>query len=214
MTVCGGEFSTSTRTSCLNLIQGTWRTAATLLKERYHHSSWASPSGVRILGGHGGPWTSERIQEDGTSVGGFTLEFPLYGACTINMGSSALLTGGLYSANEVSEYNQNGYQRKLPQLLPGRFYHGCSYFDNEDGTKTFLVTGGYNGDYISSTELLLETSSNWIYSGELPTPRGGLRGANIDRRVIMTGGYDGGYLNEILEYEPNNGKWSLVGQMS
>ena len=117
------------------------------------------------------------------------------------MGSSALLTGGLYSANEVSEYNQNGYQRKLPQLLQGRFYHGCSYFDNEDGTKvdydsnscgviifqTFLVTGGYNGDYISSTELLLETSSNWIYSGELPTPRGGLRGANIDRRVIMTG---------------------------
>ena len=57
--------------------------------------------------------------------------------------------------------------------------------------QTFLVTGGYyeDNDYndLSSTELLVENSAKWIYSGELPTPRRGLRGANIDQRVIMTG---------------------------
>ena len=54
--------------------------------------------------------------------------------------------------------------------------------------QTFLVTGGYFfGNTLSSTELLIEASSNWVFSGDLPTPRWGLRGANIDQRVIMTG---------------------------
>ena len=118
-----------------------------------------------------------------------------------------ILTGGKYSKDQVSEYSESGFTRYLPKLLQGRYYHGCSYFENEEGTKvdidsiscgvnifqTFLVTGGYDDNddnddiYLSSTELLVENSAKWIYSGELPTPRHGLRGANIDQRVIMTG---------------------------
>ena len=114
-----------------------------------------------------------------------------------------ILTGGADSYNRVSEYSETGFTRDLPQLQQGREDHGCSYFENEEGTKvdidsnscgviifqTFLVTGGYNlfDDELSSTELLVENSAKWIYSGELPTPRYGLRGANIDQRVIMTG---------------------------
>ena len=112
-----------------------------------------------------------------------------------------ILTGGLYSPNRVSEYSETGFTRDLPQLLQGRWDHGCSYFENEEGTKvdidsnscgviifqTFLVTGGYNDGDLSSTELLVETSAAWILTGELPTPRWGLRGANIDQRVLMTG---------------------------
>ena len=114
-----------------------------------------------------------------------------------------LLTGGRYSYNRVSEYSESGFTRDLPQLQQGRRNHGCSYFENEEGTKvdidsnscgliifqTFLVTGGYDvsSNDLSSTELLVENSAKWIYSGELPTPRRGLKGANIDQRVIMTG---------------------------
>ena len=54
--------------------------------------------------------------------------------------------------------------------------------------QTYLVTGGYyDGGSLSSTELLVETSSTWTFSGRLPTPRYGLRGANIDGRILMTG---------------------------
>ena len=57
--------------------------------------------------------------------------------------------------------------------------------------QTYLVTGGFYygnyGDSLSSTELLVETSSTWTFSGQLPTPRDGLRGANIDGRILMTG---------------------------
>ena len=53
--------------------------------------------------------------------------------------------------------------------------------------QTFLVSGGIYGGDLSSTELLVESSSAWVYTGELPSPREGLRGANIDNRVLMTG---------------------------
>ena len=94
--------------------------------------------------------------------------------------------------------------RDLPRLLQGRYYHGCSYYNNDDGTKvsisfnsstiiifqTYLVSGGWTGsDFLSSTELLVETGSAWVLTGELPSPRVGLRGANIDNKVLMTGMY-------------------------
>merc|ERR1719300_1802563 len=113
MMVCGGYY---TRTSCLTLIDGTWQTTITLLDERDDHSSWASPSGVILLGGEGSPRTSERIQEDGTSVSGFPLEYSLDEACAINLDQKLILTGGIYYYDRVSEYSQSGFTRDLPEL--------------------------------------------------------------------------------------------------
>ena len=45
---------------------------------RYDHSSWVSPSGLTILLGGGYSFTTrttEKIQEDGTSVKSFDLEY-------------------------------------------------------------------------------------------------------------------------------------------
>ena len=54
--------------------------------------------------------------------------------------------------------------------------------------QTLLVTGGLAGhDYLSSTELLVGTASAWVNTGELPSRRTSLRGANIDSKVLMTG---------------------------
>ena len=35
----------------------------------------------------------------------------------------------------VSEYNETGHVRDLPQLIQGRRQHGCSFYSNTDGTK-------------------------------------------------------------------------------
>ena len=99
--------------------------------------------------------------------------------------------------------------RDLPPLQQGRDSHGCSYYNNAEGTKvgiyddflkvlvlhiiifqTYLVSGGYDDGpdaRLSSTELLVETASAWVNTGELPSPRSGLHGANIDNRILMTG---------------------------
>ena len=33
----------------------------------------------------------------------------------------------------------------------------------------------------------METASVWVLTGELPSPRKSLRGANIDNKILMTG---------------------------
>ena len=56
-------------------------------------------------------------------------------ACAINLGSSVILTGGGYTPTTVSEYNEAGWVRDLPDLLQGRQVHGCSYYNNKEGTR-------------------------------------------------------------------------------
>merc|ERR1711874_279780 len=207
LSVCGGGGYTSTRTSCLTLTNGTWETSKILQEERYYHSSWASPSGVILLGGENSTRNSERIQDDGTSTDSFSLGYDLSGACAINTGQTVVLTGGYDSPTRVSELSQSGVLTDLPKLQQGRYGHGCSFYTNEDNIKTYLVAGGYDGDFLSSTELLTDAATAWVFSGQLPSPRNGLRGANIDGKILMTGGgiYDGDdyiYYDEIVEFSP------------
>ena len=57
-------------------------------------------------------------------------------ACAINLGTTVIITGGYYSTdNTVTEYSEDGFVRDLPGLLEWRINHGCSYYDNEEGTK-------------------------------------------------------------------------------
>ena len=51
----------------------------------------------------------------------------------------------------------------------------------------FLVTGGYDGGNIASTELLVENTSAWVRAGNLPTARRGPGGVQIQQKVYMLG---------------------------
>ena len=59
-------------------------------------------------------------------------------ACAINIGAKVVLTGGYYSMDRVSEYTVAGFLRDLPELLRGRKWHGCSYFNNIEGLKVIF----------------------------------------------------------------------------
>ena len=119
------------------------------------------------------------------------------------MGSSVIITGGYYSSSRtrVSEYGEAGFIRYLPDLNQGRRSHGCSHYEDGEGRKvnidinysplilvqTYLVSGGYYYDSLSTTEVLLETGSAWTLTGQLPSPRNGLQAARIDNKIVMTG---------------------------
>ena len=51
------------------------------------------------------------------------------------MGTYVILTGGADALTPVTEYNQDGWVRDLPDLLQGRWNHGCSYYDNNEGSQ-------------------------------------------------------------------------------
>ena len=54
------------------------------------------------------------------------------------MGTSVILTGGWTSpgsTTRVTQYNEAGWVRDLPPLQQGRYSHGCSYYDNNEGSQ-------------------------------------------------------------------------------
>ena len=60
LTLCGGIY---TRTSCYTLTSsGSWEQTHSLSRERWHHSAWASPQGVMLLGGWDrSAWTTDHF---------------------------------------------------------------------------------------------------------------------------------------------------------
>ena len=56
-----------------------------------------------------------------------------------------------------------------------------------DYYQVFLVAGGYDDDYFSSTETLVEGGQAWNFQQPLPSGRTGLRGISLPNTVIMTG---------------------------
>ena len=72
---CGGG-PTSVQTTCVKWspASGTWTKSHTLRQKRYGHVSWATSSGVYLIGGMISPDTSEKVKLDGSVEEGFDLK--------------------------------------------------------------------------------------------------------------------------------------------
>jgi len=217
---CGGHGENDTDTSCLTFSDGQWRETHQLQKGRVLHSSWMSQQGLVLLGGYGGGEnTTEILTDDGGSLPSFTLKYDTSSACTIELDDQVIVTGGHYTLTRVDIYTMNGWVRELPDLISGRRRHGCGHYFNNDNKMVLLVTGGFitDGDnftILSSTETLVEGSSAWANAGELPVALQLLRGVSLNNNIFMTGGYDGSDSHDsILQFNPEDGSWTQVGQL-
>ena len=101
-----------------------------------------------------------------------------------------------------------------------------------------MVTGGYGGGYLDSTELYIPGEDQWTISGPLPSRRSYLRGATISNKVLVTGKFElfterflkfyiiGGFFgdnsgnynyDDILLFDVeagNSGEWRHIGAMN
>jgi len=215
---CGGSYSSYTRKSCLTFVDGEWQqTHYPLLEDRYYFSSWqTSNHGIYLIGGSESSYTSEVIDADGNTESGFDLTDSTRDTCSIedNDEDRVILTGGYSTLNKVSVFNKNGFVEQLPDLLTGRYLHACGFFINNDKNKVLLVAGGYNSDYLKSTETLIIGSASWQTAGSLPNAVRGIRGVSISNKIILTGGYSGQYLDTVLEFNQETRDWKLVGHLS
>ena len=140
-------------------------------------------------------------------------------ACTIDLGQSVVITGGwdLDPEKIVTQYYEDGSFNELPQLITGRYWHGCSSYVDGNGNvvsiislsrqswscnttfvQVLLVTAGWDGDnYLSSTEIQLTRTSEWKKVQPYPLSVQGLRGATINNVVYMTGQL---YLNKTNKH--------------
>ena len=129
--------------------------------------------------------------------------------CAIETEEAVVLTGGSASMSLVTKYNMEGKAEDLPSLITGRYNHACGETANSDGSivslgtwkhdecnfplpstlQTYIVTGGYGGQILSSTEILVkEGGTSWKSAAELPYTARSLRGVSLDSgHFIVTG---------------------------
>ena len=60
------------------------------------------------------------------------------------------------------------------------FYDSCNF-------KIYLVTGGYNGKNIVSTEVMSSSGSHWKYVGNLPLAVRAPSGISVNHQIFVTG---------------------------
>ncbi len=145
---CGGP---SSRTTCdkWSPSSGTWSMSHTLRQQRYAHVSWATASGVYLIGGALSLRTSEKVKVDGSVEDSFGLKydtryihsafysqfsnfiFDSY-ACAISDADKeeVIITGGASTRTTVSVYGEAGWQRDLAPLSQGRLWHTCGSYVN------------------------------------------------------------------------------------
>ena len=56
----------------------------------------------------------------------------------------------------------------MPEMTVPRQDHGCAGYHGDIGELVLLVTGGYNGYYLTHTEIL--SGGQWAQVGSLPWP--------------------------------------------
>ena len=61
-------------------------------------------------------------------------------ACSIQLEDIVILTGGGYTKNTVSVYSTDGWVEDLPDLLTGRYHHGCGHYVNNENKMVTPVT--------------------------------------------------------------------------
>merc|ERR1719320_1618963 len=138
--------------------------------------------------------TSELIsQGEEDTVPWFDMQYNTQNACPIVDSGTLIVTGGSRTQRTVSRYDTAGFVEDLPALNEGRGGHGCGGYTGDTGEQVFLVTGGYNGGYLSSTEVWSPSSSSWTMATNLPRSMIGVRGVTLGGVLYMTGGADDGY---------------------
>merc|ERR1712113_459974 len=139
--------------------------------------------GLLIGGGFSSSTEFIPVDGSGASPGPFTVRHG-YGHCTMKISEEVIVvTGGSQTYDLVTEYQlTDGRETALKPLTQGRQDHACGVYQDADGQQVLLVTGGYYGPNLASTEIATYTSSSalsWriVETGDLPSGRHALRAA-------------------------------------
>jgi len=181
--ICGGV-EEYTWNNCIQFSGGSWVKYATMAKGRAGHTSWVSRSGLVLLS------EGAEVVVSGSSARNLGDILNTRESCGINELDSTIITGGT-KRTAVERYNEKGFVEKLPDLLVGRFSHGCGSYE-KDGSKVLIVAGGKgtNWENLSSTEKLAAGATSWTSVVPLPRRLSDVASVSVRNAVYIIGGAD------------------------
>ena len=148
--------------------------------------------------------TSEVVNLNEIRVGP-KLPYKMAFHCVAKIGENVVAFSGGWNGNSYTNqtvfYDLNSETWESgPDLKQAREYHSCSAF--QQNNSTFLVVaGGWYNDFIASVEILDFETNQWLEGPDLPKAMGHFQmiSSPDQQSVLVIGGYDGTYRNEILE---------------
>ena len=151
-------------------------------------------------------------------VKGPELPIPLNYHCMASIDESKVMIIGGFNGEYLSStfiYNfEEDTWTSGPDLMVPRENHACSTYLNSNGHKKIMVTGGFNGTSLTSTEVLdLEyPHGTWQFGPELPVVLHGHSMVSLENTVYVLGGYSygSGYQSKI--YKLVNNQWEELPQ--
>jgi len=205
--ICGGV-EEYTGNSCIQFSGGSWGRYATMAKGRSSHTSWVSRSGLVLLS------EGAEVVMAGRSARSLGDILNTRDSCGINELDSTIITGGT-KRTAVERYNEKGFVEKLPDLIEGRFSHGCGSYEI-DGSKVLIVAGGKgaNRDHLASTEKLVAGATSWTTAQPLPRRLSGVASVSVRNAVYIIGGTEEGKKKrskDILVFDGES--WKKVSEM-
>jgi len=206
--LCGGWYTTD---SCLQYKSGSWiQYSWNLLYPRAHHVSWKGPSGKVILfGGWHYRNTTEYVTPLGSSEGFPLNDMNIVAACSISFYDFVVISWN----QNVDVFNENGWVKELPSHIESRQWHGCGYYNNDEGKSVYLVVGGNH--HKTSTEILVEGSSSWKYAGDLNHGRRVIKTVTLNNELFMMGGeHQNEILSDIFKFNKSTEQWEFVDDLS
>ena len=162
--VCGGYGHSGSSDKCYRFKNGMWKEFASLKEKREYATGVVYNKKLHMFGGYNGSRldTSETINVDGKVSEGPDLPTAvrLHAMTSIN-DIVSLLSGGSTNSDSYSAqtwfYNHDTeFFTSGPDLLEGRRRHGsATNVDKVTNSKIAVITGGYNGNTMDSTEMLI-----------------------------------------------------------
>ena len=134
-------------------------------------------------------------------------------------GGSGVATGngyGEYAAEAVKYSSSTMNWTKVADMSRERGRHSCGVIDGPHGREV-LVVGGFDGQYMSDTEMYNIGNGSWRQGTPFPTPIGNAASVELDGTLLVVGGtvlstkWTGlGISDKIFKYVPATGTWELL----
>merc|ERR1712008_107425 len=211
--LCGGQYCKNTckdYQTCYKFTNSGWQQFAIMKEKRHNAAGITNKNKFHVFGGFGGSYrlkTTELISIDGGVEYGPDLPKAVwYHAITSINSTVSLLSGGVTSASSRSRLtwyftHETNVFSSGPSLLQGRHAHGsATVVDKVTKVKIPMVTGGYkngyNGGYMSSTELLI--NGQWQSGPPLPKTLGYHSMLEIHGDSFIFGGNHDGNRNSAI----------------
>ena len=123
-----------------------------------------------------------------------------------------VVTGGVDHPRHVVQYNvTDGSARRLPDLLTGRWDHGCTRL-----TDGLLVAGGgWTGSPGRSAEMYETSSDTWREVGQLNIARTGLAITVLGEKILAMGGAVGygQYNSSVEQFSRETMTWNMTNEL-